>query len=128
MVQGGKKLSSRPSGKNKQASAKAAHKLAKAKARTKKGNPSSAGRWRQRGSTGERKEDTALSKAIATASEAKVAAKLLQAGKSLSTAKDVLAKGKELNKEKRREQVKKKVGRTEENYLKAKAKEELRDQ
>jgi hypothetical protein len=129
MVQGGKKMAMRASGKKNTMSAKVANKLAKAKAKTKKGNPSACGtRLRQRSAGALMKEDAVLSKAIAVSSEGKVAAKLLQAGKTLSKVKDALMKGKELNKEKRREQVKKKVGRTEENYLKAKAKAELRDQ
>ncbi len=102
-----------------------AHKSA---AKTKKGNPTAGTKNRVRSENGGNAEDKALSKAIASASESKVAAKLLQAGKTLNTVKDSLQKGKEINREKRRDQVKKKVGRTEQNYLAAKAKDEIRDQ
>jgi hypothetical protein len=66
--------------------------------------------------------DRALSKAIMKASEQKVAAKFIQGGGKVA-APDLLAKGKELNKEKKRSQLKKKVGRTEQklNILKEKA-------
>lgn len=54
-----------------------------------------------------------LSKAIDKSNEQKVAAKVLQGGGKIAT-KDILQRGKELNKEQRRSQVKKKLGRVEE--------------
>jgi len=123
-------MAARVSGAKKGVCAKLANKIMKQKAKTKKGNPSQScyGKLRARSGHADQKEDMQLSKAIHNASEAKVAAKLLQAGKSLNTAKDVLQKGKDINRIKRRDQVKKKVGRTEENYNKIKARTELRDQ
>ncbi len=58
-------------------------------------------------------DDHSLSKAIDKSNERKVAAKLIQGGGKLSTT-DLLQKGKELNKDIRRSQVKKKVGRVSE--------------
>ena len=58
-------------------------------------------------------DDRALSKAIAKASEAKVAAKLFQGGGRIGLS-DITQKGKELNKEMRRNQVKKKLTKVEE--------------
>ena len=123
-------MAARISGTKKGVSAKIANKIMKQKAKTKKGNPSQSvyGKLRARSGHADQKEDQQLSKAIHNASEAKVAAKLLQAGKSLNTAKDVLQRGKDINREKRRNEVRKKVGRTEENYNKLKTKTELRDQ
>lgn len=57
--------------------------------------------------------DRQLSKAIDKANEQKVAAKLIQDGGKLGL-NDVMQKGKELNKETRRNQVKKKLGKVEE--------------
>lgn len=68
-------------------------------------------------------EDRELSKAIAKANEQKVAGKLIQGGGKLTT-KDILQKGKELNREKRRSEVKKKVGRVEEKLRELKEKAE----
>jgi hypothetical protein len=59
------------------------------------------------------KEDRLLSKAIDKASEQKMAAKVIQGGGRLTTT-DLMQRGKELNKETRRSQVKKKLGRVEE--------------
>ena len=58
-------------------------------------------------------DDRAFSKAIAKASEAKVAAKLFQGGGRIGLS-DITQKGKELNKEMRRNQVKKKLTKVEE--------------
>ena len=60
--------------------------------------------------------------AIGKANEQKVAAKLLQGGGKITT-KDILQRGKELNREQRRSQVKKKLTRVEEKLevLKQKA-------
>jgi predicted HicB family RNase H-like nuclease len=52
-------------------------------------------------------------KAIDKANEQKVAAKLLQGGGKINT-KDILHRAKELNREQRRSQVKKKLTRVEE--------------
>ena len=112
MVQGSMKINS--GAKNKKLnSAKMKNKLAKAKAKTKKGNPSKHGRDRI-GTREDFAEEKLLSKAIDKANEAKCAAKLLQSGGLLTTLRDTTEKGKDLNKEKRRAQVKKKVGRVEE--------------
>ena len=63
--------------------------------------------------------DRQLSRAIDKASEQKVASKLVQDGGKIGL-KDVLQKGKELNRENKRKLVKRKVGRVEEklNQLK----------
>ena len=63
--------------------------------------------------------------AIDKANEQKVAAKLIQGGGKLAT-KDIMQRGKELNKEQRRSQVKKKLSRVEEKLrdLKDKAERE----
>ena len=68
-------------------------------------------------------EDRELSKAIAKANEQKVAGKLIQGGGKLTT-KDILQKGKELNREKRRSEVKRKVGRVEEKLKELKERAE----
>lgn len=68
-------------------------------------------------------DDKLLSKAIDVANEQKVAAKLLSVGGKLSTA-DIKSKGKELAKEIRKDQVKKKVGRVEQKLIRLKAEEE----
>ncbi len=111
MPQGLKKLGGRP-GKSNANSAKIKHKLQKLKAKTKKGNPSPHGRDRI-GTKEDLVEEKQLSRAIDRANEAKCAAKLLQSGGMLATLKETTKEGKELNKEKRRSQVKKKVGRVE---------------
>jgi hypothetical protein len=112
MVQGSMKIVG--GGKSKKMnSAKMKNKLAKAKAKTKKGNPSKHGKDRI-GSKEDFAEEKILTKAIDKANEAKCAAKLLQSGGMLATLRDATEKGKDLNKEKRRAQVKKKVGRVEE--------------
>ena len=58
----------------------------------------------------EAKDERALSKEIARASESKVAAKLLQNGSKLNM-NDLMSKGKEINREKRRNELKKKVSK-----------------
>lgn len=58
-------------------------------------------------------DDRELSKAIGKASEQKVAALVLSDGVKIKT-KDLLDRGKELNREQRRKQLKKKVGRVKE--------------
>jgi hypothetical protein len=68
-------------------------------------------------------EDKLLSKAIHVANEQKVAAKLLSVGGKLSTT-DIKSKGKELAREIRKEQVKKKVGRVEQKLINLKAEED----
>lgn len=57
-------------------------------------------------------DDHTLSKAIDKASEQKVAAKFIQGGGKLGL-KEVMQAGKDINKEKRRSMVKRKVGRVE---------------
>lgn len=107
-------MASRP-GMKKNNSAKAQNMIKKAKI-ARKGNPNqngNSGRRRIYGDGQLRSEDIALSKAISTASEAKVAAKLLQSGSRLTTVKDVQMKGKEINREKRRGEVKKRESRVE---------------
>lgn len=68
-------------------------------------------------------DDRALSRAIAKASEQRVAAKLIQDGGRISLS-DVMQKGKELNREKKRDQVKKKLGRVAEKLKVLKSKVE----
>lgn len=120
MVQGSKKLAGRPTlGKSSSSvQAKAARKVLLLKKKAKKGTPLQLPKHQFRD---EAIDDHTLSKAIDKASEQKCAAKFLQGGGKLGL-KDVMQAGKELNKEKRRSMVKKKVGRVEEklNVLKAK--------
>lgn len=70
-------------------------------------------------------DERALSKEIDKANEQKVAAKLLQGGGKVATT-DLLQKGKSLNKDIRRSQVKRKLTRVEEklNELEKKAEQE----
>ena len=124
MVQGAKKLAGgRPgSAKNSTANvAKAARKALKVKQKAKKGNPLQLPKGRFRD---EAIDDHTLSRAIDKASEQKVAAKFLQGGGKLGL-KDVMQSGKELNKEKRRSMVKRKVGRVEEKLNALKLKSEM---
>ena len=67
--------------------------------------------------------DRQLSRAIDKANEQKVAAKAIQDGGRMGL-KDIMQKGKELNKEQKRSLVKRKVGRVEEKLNKLKAAEE----
>lgn len=68
-------------------------------------------------------DDRALSKAIDKANEVKVAAKLLQAGGKLGL-NDVKQKGKDMARDIRRQQLKKKVSKVEERLEELKKKEE----
>lgn len=116
MVQGSLKLSSRPSQlkrtcKSSGKSAKITKREQKSK-QTKKGNPLQLPK-QQHAFREQALEERALSKAIDKANEQKVAAKLLQGGGKLKNA-ELLQKGKVLNKELRRAQVKKKLSRVEE--------------
>lgn len=111
MTQGGKKISNirpgevRKSGK----SAKAVKQMKKAQ-QAKKGNPTQAPKGRRLDE--ETEMDLLLSKAIDKSNEKKVAAKALQSGVRVHT-KDLLAGGKELNREERRKLLKNKVSRVE---------------
>lgn len=118
MVQGSSKIVRKSNTKTKA-------KIAKQKAKSlqvKKGNPVQLPKNKFRG---EAVVDRALSKAIDKSNEQKVAAKLIQDGGRLSLT-DVMQKGKELNREKKRKQVKKKLTRVEEKLktLKEKADKE----
>ena len=119
MVQGAKKLASRPGGKV--AASKKTRKVHNDQKKTKKGNPLQLPKNNFRDQA---IDDHTLSKAIDKASEQKMAAKFLQGGGKLGL-KDVMQAGKELNKEKRRSMVKKKVGRVEEKLNALKAKSEM---
>jgi hypothetical protein len=122
MVQTLKKNSAkRPGALNKARSAKVSKKLMHAKL-TKKGNSLELPKQKFRE---EALEDRALSKAIARENEQKVAAKLIQGGGKIGI-KDLMRQGKDINREVRKKQVKKKVGRVEEklNNLKTKAEKE----
>ena len=68
-------------------------------------------------------EERELSKAIDKANEQKIAAKTIQDGGHLAIS-DLKRKGKELNREQRRTQVKKKLTRVEEKLVALKAKAE----
>lgn len=124
MVQGGGKKHSvsRPMAVKKARSAKVT-KQEKKKLQTKLGNPTQIpkkGKFRD-----DALDDRLLSKAIDKKSEQKVAAQVLQDGLRLAT-KDILQKGKDLNRELKRQQLKKKVGRVKEKLreLEAKAAEQ----
>ncbi len=119
MVQGAKKLASRPMGKV--AKVSKARKDHNDKKKTKKGNPLQLPKNNFRDQA---IDDHTLSKAIDKASEQKVAAKFIQGGGKLGL-KDVMQAGKDLNKEKRRSMVKRKVGRVEEKLNALKAKSEM---
>ncbi len=107
MVQGSSKLGSRPGAFKKSGkSAKVTKQIQKSK-QAKKGNPLQLPKNNFRN---EALDDLALSKAIDKANEKKVAAKLIQCGGKLTTT-DLMSGGKEINKELRRSQVKKKIGR-----------------
>jgi len=131
MVQGNKKLGGRP-GAKKSAPSKNMGKLVRQathqKSKTKKGNPNTHGNKLRQNSGQTQYEEAELSRAIGRASEEKTAAKLLQSGGGLNTVKDLHQKGKEIIRTKRRDQVKKKVGRTEQKMLDLKAERDVRDQ
>jgi hypothetical protein len=125
MVQGSKKMVGARPGTSKNSAtsvAKAAKKAMKLKKFAKKGTPLQLPKGKYRD---EAIDDHTLTKAIDKASEQKVAAKFVQGGGKLGL-KDVMQAGKELNKEQRRKQVKRKVGRVEEklNILKEKAEQD----
>jgi hypothetical protein len=107
MVQGSKKLAGRPGAITKSSSSAKINKQILNSKKVKKGNPLQLPTKHFRN---EALDDHALSKAIDKSNERKVAAKLIQGGGKLATT-DLLQKGKELNKDLRRSQVKKKVGR-----------------
>ncbi len=112
MAQGNKKLGVQKSAASKNMG-KLNRKLTKLKSKTKKGNPNQHGDKKRLMSGPVQQEEEQLTRAIGRASEEKVAAKLLQSGGQLGLVKDLQQKGKEINKQARREQLKKKVGRTE---------------
>mmetsp|Transcript_13824 Transcript_13824/g.23034 ORF Transcript_13824/g.23034 Transcript_13824/m.23034 type:complete len:131 (-) Transcript_13824:1088-1480(-) len=122
MVQGSmKKSAGRPGSVHKSTkSAKLMKKVMKTK-QAKKGNPLQLPKGKYRD---EALDDRALSKAINKASEQKVAAKLIQDGSKLQST-DLMQKGKELSREQRRAQVKKKVGRVEQKLNELKARSEM---
>lgn len=125
MVQGTVKLGKNSLKKDNKA-VKAARQQQKEKKFAKKGSavklPSANNKFRN-----EALDDRELSKAITKANEQKIAAKLLQDGGSLGSA-DLSSKGKELAKELRRSQVKKKLTRVEEKLrdIRAQAEKEGR--
>lgn len=100
-------------------SAKFAKKVMKAKA-IKKGAPLALPKNSYRN---EAVLDRELSRAIDKANESKVAAKAIQDGGRMGL-KDIMQKGKELNREQKRSLMKRKVGRVEEKLNKLKAAEE----
>ena len=65
-------------------------------------------------------EEMELSRAIDKSNEQKVAAKLIQDGKKIALC-DIMTRGKELNRENRRSQVKRKLTRVEEKLQELKA-------
>mmetsp|Transcript_5025 Transcript_5025/g.7679 ORF Transcript_5025/g.7679 Transcript_5025/m.7679 type:complete len:126 (+) Transcript_5025:75-452(+) len=110
MAQGSmKKRATKPVARS-QKSAKITKQILKAKKKTKKGSsvqlPNS--KFRE-----EAELDRRLSQAINKSNEQKIAAKVIQAGGKIGTS-DIMQRGKELSKEQRRSQVKKKVTRVEE--------------
>ena len=125
MVQGVVKLGKNSLKKDNKA-VKAARQQQKEKKFAKKGSsvklPSANNKFRN-----EALDDRELSKAITKANEQKIAAKLLQDGGNLGSA-DLSSKGKELAKELRRSQVKKKLTRVEEKLrdIRAQAEKEGR--
>ena len=123
MAQGSAKFATRPGGSkgSKGSSAKVKAKLHKAKM-AKVGNPDHAPKKKTHYNI-DYLEEKQLSKEIDKANEKKMAAKIIQDGGHLTT-RDLKAKGKELNKEQRRSQVKKKVTRVEEKLAELKTKAE----
>jgi hypothetical protein len=124
MVQGGKKISNSRLDKLKKSSqsAKVTKKIKK-QHQTKIGNPvqipNMKNRFRDEAIT-----ERLLSKAIDKSNEQKMAAKALQSGVRVGMA-DLLSKGKELNRETRRKQLKNKVGRVEEKLKELEKKAEV---
>uniref|UniRef100_A0A7S3HRZ6 Uncharacterized protein n=1 Tax=Spumella elongata TaxID=89044 RepID=A0A7S3HRZ6_9STRA len=124
MVQGAKKLAGGRPGTGKashSSQVKTARKALKLKQYAKKGTPLQLPKGKFRD---EALDDHALTKAIDKASEQKVAAKFVQGGGKLGL-KEVMQAGKDLNKEKRRSMVKRKVGRVEEKLKILQAKKEM---
>jgi|LakWasMet20_HOW5_FD_contig_21_1071627_length_657_multi_5_in_0_out_0_1 hypothetical protein len=112
MVQGGVKRSAagKPSAMKKGGKSAKVVKAEKRASSAKKGNPVQLPKGKFRDDA---LDDRELSKAISKASEQKVAALVLTDGVKIQT-KDLLQSGKELNRELRRKQLKKKVGRVKE--------------
>jgi imidazoleglycerol phosphate synthase glutamine amidotransferase subunit HisH len=111
MVQGGKKISNiRPGEIKKSGNSAKVQKVIRKQHKAKKGTPLQLpkGKFHDEAFT-----DRLLSKAIDKANEQKMAAKALQSGVRVGM-KDLLTKGKELNRESKRKLLKNKVGRVEE--------------
>lgn len=122
MAQGGKKLSNaRPGAIKKSGNSAKAVKAVKRDQKARKGNPTQAPKGRRRDD--DTLDDMALSKAIDKSNEAKMSAKALQSGNRVGM-KDLLAGGKELNREARRKVVKARVGRVEGKLKELEAKAE----
>jgi len=121
MAQGLKKLGARPGGGGGKNSGKVKAKVQKSKM-AKVGNPIIAPKKKSHFNI-DYLEEKQLSKEIDRANEKKMAAKIIQDGGLLTTT-DLKAKGKELNREQRRQQVKKKLTRVEEKLVSLKAKAE----
>ena len=99
-------------------SIKSMQKLVAAKKNAKKGNPIQLPK-QSNIFRNEALEDRDLTKAINKVNEQKISAKVLQAGGHMKT-KDLFQRGKELAKQQRRDQVKKKVTRVEEKLAELK--------
>lgn len=109
MVQGNIKLGKKPGASKSGKSAKVQKRIVNQK-KVLKGNPK---QLPNNAFRNEALDDRALSRAIDKSNEQKVAAKFLQGGGKLLMT-DLTQKGKEMNKDIRRSQVKKKLGRVEE--------------
>ncbi len=118
MVQGGQLKKGKKANPN---SAKMKQKHLKMTSKTKKGNPLQLPKNKYLSSA---LDDRAISREIGKSAEQKTAAKFIQGGGKLGTLKDVMQKGKELSKEMRRNQVKKKLTRVEEKLQSLKEKAE----
>ena len=117
MEQGGS-IKAKPGGKPIKANSGRANKhAAKAKSHTPKGNPLQISKNQYRGACLENRD---IGKAIDKKNEQSIAAKVLQAGGRLGQT-DLISKGKEFNRDRRRLDLKKKVGKVEQklNSLKA---------
>jgi len=109
MVQGGKKLSSgRPGALKKENSAKQKRLVVNSQ-KVKKGNPL---KLPKKHFLNEALENRDITKAIGKSIEQKLAAKVIQGGGNIGL-RDVMQKGKELSKEMRRKEVKKRKTRVE---------------
>ena len=120
MAQGLKRLGSRGGqvSKSKSATAKAAKQKVRDQ-KIRKGNPTQLPKKR----TGDILDDIALTKAIDKSNTEKVAAKLIQDGGRVSLL-DIMKGGKDINREKRRDQVKKKLTRVEDKLKQLREKAE----